>query len=99
MKFIKKLPKIYQNEINKHINNNKKIHKINNKDIECNYLVKDVLDSIFNTKGYVFNKEVIIKTNDNLYDTYIVSKNNNYLLTIDNDKIDIDDILYMKRKK
>lgn len=104
MIIIKKLPKIYQNNINKKINNNKTTYhlKYNNIDIEpnnmINYSVDEVIDSIFNSTGYAFNKKVIIKTNDKTYNTSLIAKRNNYILTLDNDRIKIDDIISIKRK-
>lgn len=108
MIIIKKLPKIYQNTINKKINNNKTTYYLKNNNIEennnrlleemTNVEVNEFIDNIFNTTGYVFNTKVIIKTSNKIYNTSIIAKRNGYILTLDRDKIKIDDIISIKRK-
>lgn len=106
MIFIKKLPKIYQNTIDKNINNNKKTYYIRNKTSEesigAETMTQDqidsVLDDIFNDIGYSFNIPVIIKTNTKTYETSLITRTNGYLLTFDNHKIRIDEIVYIQRK-
>ena len=104
MIIIRKLPKIYQNDINKKINNNKKTYHLkynNNEEVSTvmnNEDVNKVIDSIFNTTGYAFNINVIIKTSNKTYDTSLIAKRNGYILTLDNDRIRIDDIISIKRK-
>lgn len=110
MIFIKKLPKIYQNTIDKPINNNKKTDyvrsnssnlstKEDNEKIMTNSEIDDVIDEIFNEVGYSFNIPVIIKTNTKTYDTSLITRTNGYLLTLDNHKIRLEDIIYIQRKK
>ncbi len=106
MIFIKKLPKIYQNTIDKNINNNKKTYYIRNKTSEESLVsetmtqdqIDSVLDDIFNDIGYSFNIPVIIKTNTKTYETSLITRTNGYLLTFDNHKIRIDEIVYIQRK-
>lgn len=105
MIIIKKLPKIYQNTINKKINNNKTTCYLkNNSNNDRNYTTMDnisvnsFIDDIFNTTGYVFNIPIIIKTNNNIYNTSLIAKRNGYILTLDNNKIKIDDIVSIQRK-
>lgn len=101
MNIIKKLPKIYQNHIDKKINNNREMfcsfslkekNNINNEDIEL------LLDGLFNGKRNVYNIPVIIKTIKKTYDTFLVARNSSYILTIDQEKIPINDIVSIKRK-
>ncbi|MBQ2640225.1 MAG: hypothetical protein IJF92_05665 [Bacilli bacterium] len=87
---MKKLPKIYQNNINKNINNNKRITYVNNKDNI--FSVKNTLDKIFTGVGYSYNIPVIIETNDKVYDTSIVTRTKRNIFTLDNDVIKIEDI-------
>lgn len=104
--FIKKLPKIYQNSIDKHINNNKKTCYIRNitdkENIVLNTMDNNeidlVIDEIFNDIGYSFNIPVIIKTNNKTYETSLITRTNGYLLTLDNQKIKLDDIVFIQRK-
>ncbi len=108
MIIIKKLPKIYQNDINKKINNNKTTYHLKYNAMEdsddrilremTNEEVNEVIDNIFNTTGYAFNTKVIIKTNNKTYNTSLIAKRNGYILTLDEDKIKIDDIIVIKRK-
>ena len=105
MIYIKKLPKIYQNNIDKKINNNEKTYyvKNNNNNFSRNSMtnesdIEDIIDEIFLEDGYSFNKQVIIETNTKTYDTSIITRTNGYLLTMDNDKIKIEDIVSIKRK-
>lgn len=105
MIFIKKLPKIYQNTINKQINNNKKVYYINGnskqeiKNDNMNQNQIDlVIDGIFNDDGFAFNIPVIIKTNTKTYETSLITRTNEYLLTFDKHKIKVSDIIYIQRK-
>lgn len=99
MNIIKKLPKIYQNNIDKKINNNKEIYysKFSNKD-ERTSDIGLLLDGIFNTDKNVYNIPVIINTSNKSYDTYLVARTSSYILTIDQKKIYIKDIISIKRK-
>lgn len=99
MNIIKKLPKIYQNNIDKKINNNKEIYysKFSNKD-ERTSDIGLLLDGIFNTDKNVYNIPVIINTSNKSYDTYLVARTSSYILTIDQEKIYIKDIVSIKRK-
>ncbi len=63
-----------------------------------NFDINNVIDNIFNTTGYAFNIKVIIETKDKIYDTSLIAKRNGYILTLDNDRINIDDIISIKRK-
>ena len=69
---IKKLPKIYQNSIDKKISNNKELYysayskndSVSNTDIDL------LIDGIFNNKTKVYNIPVIINTSNKSYETY-----------------------------
>ena len=95
MIFIKELPHIFKKNIDsKHINNKRVSYasnKINN-DIDNNIYIFDKLDKLFKSSRYVFNIRVIIKTKSKVYDTKIISRNNNNLLTVDDDVIPIKEI-------
>ena len=45
-----------------------------------------------NKDGYIFNKKVIIKTDNNTYDTRIAGTINDKIITIDGNSIHIKDI-------
>lgn len=100
---MKKLPKIYQNTIDKKINNNRTTCYLKNdftttSSIMDNSSINAFIDDIFNTKGYAFNIPVIIKTSNNTYTTSLIAKRNGYILTFDNHKINIEDIISIQRK-
>ncbi len=89
----------FVNKISKIINNNQKYCDINEniieetKDSNLKETIDEKLDKIFNTNGYIFNIDVTIITKVKEYHTKIASKINNYIITLDNDIICIDDIL------
>ena len=94
--------KIFANRIDKKINNNQKIYDIkeeketyevfNNYEENDNLTVKEKLEKIFQRNGYVFNVNVRIITDKKSYDTKIAGKVNNFLITLDNDIININDV-------
>lgn len=98
---MKKLPELYQNTINKKINNNKTKCYVDSEIIN-DYMnsnqINLFLNDLFNDIGYVFNIPVVIKTNTKTYETSLIARTNGYLLTFDNDKISISNIISIKRK-
>lgn len=102
MSIIKKLPKIYQNNIDKKINNNKEVYcsfrQDNNIEVQEKSDISLIIDGIFNNERSVYNIPVIIKTSTKVYDTFLVARTSSYLLTIDQDRINIKDIYSIKRK-
>ena len=102
---MKKLPKIYQNELNK-INNNKtvfdslkeikeKANKVNNKKINNNsniLTVKEKIKELTQKNNYIFNTKIKLIFNDHEKETSIAGIVNNYIITMDNEIINIDTI-------
>ncbi len=94
--------KIFQNKIDKHINNNQKVSDVKEEiktDIENNRSnkkenlnVREKIDKLLNRNGYVFNVDVEIITDKKIYNTKIAGKVNNHLITLDNDIICINEI-------
>ena len=91
---MKELPKIYQNKINKKINNNKKTCYL--KDIDNIPTIMDKIDSLFDGYGHSYNIPVTIKTSNKVINTGIVSKTSDSILTIDNELIPINNIIDFK---
>jgi hypothetical protein len=88
------IPKIFINN-KKKIDNNKVVFyssKDNNVD-KININVNNKLNEILNANNFIYKKKIRIKTYKNEDDYIIISKNNNYLLTIDGKRIYIDDII------
>ena len=87
-----KLPKIFKKDITKdHINNTKTV-SINKKINSDNLSVEDKIKKLFKSTRYVFNIGVIIKTKNKEYDTKIIGKVKNSVITYDNDIIPIVEI-------
>lgn len=93
-----KLPKVFANPINKKINNyqdlyysNRSIKRLNAKDINKK------VNEIFGSLNHVYKSRVRITLNDNITEEVIVGKTSMYLLTIDNKKIKITDILDIEK--
>jgi len=96
---MKKLPKIYQGDFDKEINNNKEVDYVSNskeKDITPN--VFSTIDKLFSSTRHTFNIPVIIKTKDKEYNTKIAGRIKDYIITLDNDVIFIKDIISIIEK-
>lgn len=98
---MKKLPKIYKNEITKKINNNKEVCYLKNEQVSdmTHNSKKDIeltLDEIFNGIGYSYNIPVTIKTSTKTYETSLITKTKNNVVTLDNDIISIEDIISLE---
>jgi len=95
----KKLPKVFQNSVSK-INNNKSVFysSKNNyepdKEIDVNQKIMD----IFSSTRYVYKAVVVIKLKDKTVEKTIIGKNNDNLITIDNELIPIKDIVDINYK-
>ena len=98
----KEIPKIFINKIDKinRINNNKEVYysyKDNKEEIpirEINsYDMQNKIDSLFRSSDFIYKKKFHIKTKYGEDDYEIISKSYDYLLTIDGEKIYIDNII------
>lgn len=93
---MKKLPKVYKNNIDKNIRNNKSVcyvkNELRNIDSSMNTSVKEQLDIIFSGMGYSYNIPITIKTDKKIYNTSLIAKTKKYVVTLDNDVIQIDNI-------
>ena len=103
------LPKVFQNKIDKKLNNNTDIYYSINKDnaiekkenskIINNTNINKKINDIFASSNYIYKAKVEIKMLDNVINTKIVGRNKNYLITFDNQKIPIKDIIDIKENK
>lgn len=82
---------IYKNSFPKTNNNQNFCYVINNQEI------KEKVDRIINGLGPLSNKKIYIRTTSNEYNTYIKKVNENQLITINQEIINIEDILEIKR--
>ena len=94
----KKLPGIFKKNVDKeHINNKKICYTSNTKEIKTvnnkeDISVEEKIKKLFKSSRYIFNIGVIIKTDKKEYDTKIIGKVKNSLITIDNIEIPIIEI-------
>lgn len=108
----KKLPSIFKNEIDKKIDNNKKVfyskyESIGNvveKTIEVDSLndrsvsLSSSLDDLLRNNQFIFNVPVEISLKDEIVNTKIVSKVGDHLLTSNGKIINLEDILLIRIK-
>lgn len=100
---MKKLPSIYHNDINRNISNNQDVcyvgEEVRNVSKSISTNIEEEIDNLFKEDGYIFNKPLLIKTSDGMYDTAIIKKTNNKIYTLTDDIIDINDIISIERTK
>lgn len=95
---MKVLPKLYKNE-NAIKDNNKRDCLVKEEKIDStiNDNKEKELNNIFNNKGFPFDKKVLIKTTDKIYKTYLVTRTENTVVTLNDEIINIDDIISIER--
>ena len=96
------LPKVFINKIDKSIKNNKEsyYYKGNEPIIidDADINVKETINEIFNSDSFVYKTKVTIKFKNGKSKVYeIVAMKNNELISIDGDKIKVDDIVKIKK--
>ncbi len=107
---MKKLPKIYQNELKGKVHTNKevfdslkedvKIEKTKeNKKYNNNYdklTVREKIKELINQNSYIFNTRVILYIDKEEKECQIAGVVNNHIITMDNEIIAIDDVKDIK---
>lgn len=99
----KKLPGIFKKNVDDNHCHNKKVFYANSErsitekessivDKNSGFTVEDKIRKLFKSSRYIFNINVIIKTDKKDYDTKIVGKVKNSLITIENEIIPITEI-------
>ncbi len=91
-----KLPKLYKNQESNPIDHNCKIYYIKEEENNTES-IEEVLQNIFNGYSHPYTQKVLIKTQNKSYETYLVSKTKQNLLTLDNEIIPLKDIIFMKK--
>ncbi len=98
-----KLPEVFPVPFNKKLHNTQELFYDNlnqerkdNNDLD--YLtIENKINRIFNSKDYIYKKNVTIETQKNGKKNYIIiGRTNNSLITKENEKINIDDIVDIK---
>ncbi len=107
----KKLPEVFHNNIDKKLYNNEDVfysvkdNKIIDKkenqknDTTIKKSIKQKINEIFASSSYVYKANVVIKTNDGTIRKRIIGRNSKYLITMDNEKILINDIIDIEKEK
>lgn len=85
-----KLPNIYKGRVNK--DTNLRVAYTNK---EESIDIKDTINRLFK-QNKLYKQEVYIETKDNVYNTKIVGRTNEHIITINNEVIKIDDITMIK---
>ncbi len=95
----KELPKMYQNKINKTVNSIQKVYSTIGEDKTRkpetrssrygSISIDQKIDNIFSAPDYVYKADVTIVTDTETMHKRIVARNNNNVITIDNEYIPI----------
>ena len=96
----KKLPKVFVNQIDKSFTNNEKVFYSNEKNIpsKSETTIYQKLNLIFHSFKNGEKLSVWIETKDWKAKKKIIGKTRNYLITIENEKIPIKEILDIKKE-
>lgn len=99
---MKKLPKIYQTEINKKICNNKRTCYLKNEETKKEEIttqndIREIINEVFSGIGHSYNIPLTIKTKERTYQTSLIAKNKRNIVTLDNEVIPISDIITIKK--
>ena len=93
---MKELPKMYQNKINKKIDSIQKVYSsYNDRDDRketrkySSISIDKKIDDIFNAYDYVYKADVTIVTDNETIKRRVVARNNNNIITINNEYIPI----------
>ncbi len=107
---MKKLPKVYQNDLKENIHNNKKIFdslkETNNNIVEENKFfnnkkltIKEKIKELLNQNEYIFNMKVVLVYSNHEEEVNIAGIVNNHIITMDNRIIKIGELkdIYFKK--
>ena len=97
---MKELPKVFHNKVNKNFNNNRSFYYSNNEPIEeekkDTRTITQKINDIFSSPNYIYKANVEITLKDKKIVKRIIGRNKNYIITMDNDLISINDIIDIK---
>ena len=97
-----KKPNIFKPKINHNLTNNKYIYYSYKNDKEekeyKNETPIETLDRLIRNNSYIFKQKVLITTKDKTYLTKIAGKIGKNIITLDNDRINIDDIIKIEEQ-
>ncbi len=102
----KKLPNVFVNKNIGIVKNNKEQYYskedsfISNSNSNNNIkmiMIRKKINDLFNSDSFVYKVRVVVTTGEGDKEYTLIAKNNDSLLTIDNERIPIDDILDIKK--
>lgn len=102
---MKELPKVFHNEVNKTFDNNRNVYYSQNEYVDTKETPKDnktvyqKINEIFSSPNYVYKANVEITLKDKTIVKRIIGRNKNYIITMDNTLIPIEDIVDIKSLK
>ena len=100
---MKDLPKVFQNKIDKKFTNNENVYYSSNKefnnDVVDNRTVAQKINEIFASPSYIYKANVEITLKDKKVTKRIIGRNKNYIITMDNDLIPIEQITDIRSLK
>ena len=91
-----KLPKVYANPINHNINNDQKSYTSHRSNHRSSSVTITDIDRILNNIRRIKPSKVQLNINGDICEKVLVARKNDYIITIDNEKININDILSIK---
>lgn len=99
---MKKLPSLYTNTFNKKIDNSQEFITIKNKSNEerkkNKYEITKKIEKIFKSTNYIYKIKVIITFENEVTNETIIGKKGDYLITIDNKLININNIINIEKE-
>ena len=100
---MKDLPKVFHNKIDKKFNNNRNVYYSSDKTQDEEYVdkrtIQQKINDIFSSPNYIYKANVDITLKDKKITKRIIGRNKNYIITMDNELIPIDDIIDIKSEK
>ena len=100
---MKELPKVFHNKIDKKFDNNRSVFYSNNtyeedRSVDTRTVLQKI-NEIFSSPNYVYKANVEITLKDKKVTKRIIGRNKNYIITMDNDLIPINDIVDIRSTK
>ena len=100
---MKDLPKVFHNKIDKKIENNRSLFYSNNNYYDITKSdtrsILQKINEIFSSPNYVYKANVEITLKDKKVTKRIIGRNKNYIITMDNMLIPVNDIIDIKSIK
>lgn len=104
----KKLPNVFANKNTGIVNNTKEMYysgeEINKRNLESDtdksiksIIIRKKINDLFNSENFVYKVNVVITTMDGDKECTLIAKNNDSLLTINNESISINEIIDIRK--